>query len=309
VGKTIYLDPHIAQLAKTSGPPWAKQRRYEDLYGQYLEFFEKIAKTPPDTPIVANNVPISWVPLLRYLRCQIGQGIIWFPHDRLMERMAFEVDPSDRTAIETFCGFRPELVDALWKCDMQWRTQRPIYEKAGPFVVTNNGSFHRAEVQQFMAKNWSKRREKRSEKECLRDKVVILPCAADKPFPAPMHEKVLAMLPDDSWHAMIATGVCGLVDRDMWDQMPWYDSGIPNRWRVFDQTRNYFQQFPHRRVVLYIDFYSEAVHAGLQAAHHLSVTESVNDVQFYFDYLDLNDPALLTKLQKTINRKDEEGEL
>lgn len=294
MGKTIYLDPFMQEVARTP-------RRYEDEYGQYLGFFQKIAQTPPDTPIVVTRVPFSWVPLLRYLRCQIGQGIVWFPHDRLMERVAFEVDPSDRTAIETLCGFRPELVDALWKCDMQWMTLRPVYNKSGPFVVTNNGSFHRKEVVEFRRMINAQGR-KRTESERKADKVVIIPCAADKPFPAPLHQTVLDMLPDDTWHAMIATGVCGLVDQRYWGLMPWYDSGIPNRWRVFEATRNYFTTYPHRRVVLYMDFYSEAVFAGLSASAHVAVSESINDVQFYFDYLDLNEPERLGRLKLALNR-------
>lgn len=277
--------------------------RYEDEYGQYLEFFRSIATLPPDVSVVVSRVPFSWVPLLRYLRCQIAQPILWFPHDRLVEPIAFTVDPSDRTAIEVLCGFRPELVDALWKCDMQWVTNRPVFYKFGSFVVTNNGSFHRPEVRNFIARNYMHNRAKRSERERMVDKVVILPCAADKPFPAQLHQRVLDMLPTDgTWHAMIATGVCGLVDQGMWHAMPHYDSGIPNRWRVFEATRDYFRLRPHARVILYIDFYSEAVFAGLAAAGHVSVTEAVNRVQFYSDYLDLLDPVRLASLESLLNR-------
>jgi predicted RNA-binding protein len=281
-----------------------QQQTYEDEYGQYLAIFREVASLPPDIPVVVSGAPFTWVPLLRYLRCQCVSPQVWFPHCWTMRDVAFEFDPSDRTMVEAFSCLRPELVDALWKCDMQWMSQRPLYNKSGPFVITNNGSFHRREVTTFLQRIEFELTKKRTEKELAIDKVVLLPCAADKPFPAPMHQRVLDMLPPTgSWHAMIATGVCGLVPDTLWAEMPWYDSGIPNRWRVFTATRDYFKRRPHSRVILYMDFYSQAVHAGLAAADHLGVTTAVNPVQFYEDYLDLNDPERLKQLNTIINRK------
>jgi hypothetical protein len=293
VGKTRYF-----QIEMRS---YNERARYEDEYGMYLDVFKDIAGLPPDIPVVVSGAPFTWVPFLRYLRCQCVDPQIWFPQCYTLRNLAFEFDPSDRTMVEALTCLRPELVDALWKCDMQWLSQRPLYNKAGPFVVTNNGSFHRLEVFKFLQRIDFEVTKKRSDDERRQNKVVLLPCAADKPFPAPMHQRVLDMLPDDTWHAMIATGVCGLVPDTLWKEMPWYDSGIPNRWRVYTKTRDYFRARPHGRVILYMDFYSQAVYDGLAAANHISVTESVNPVEFYYDYLDLSDPERLKRLHHLIN--------
>lgn len=295
MGRTRYLQVNMIVLNQ--------QVKYEDEYGQYLNIFREVATTPPDCPVVVSGAPYSWVPLLRYLRCQCVDPQIWFPHCYHLRDLAFEIDPSDRTMIEALSCLRPETVDALWKCDAQWKSQRPIYNTSGPFVVTNNASFYRREVTFFRQRVQFELTKKRTDLERLQDKVVLLPCAADKPFPAPMHQKVLDMLPDETWHAMIATGVCGLVPDTLWKEMPWYDSGIPNRWRVYNQTRDYFKMRPHRRVVMYMDFYSEAVWDGLAAAAHLGVTHAINPVEFYADYLDLNEPDRLAKLHSVIQHE------
>jgi hypothetical protein len=284
-----------------------QQQTYEDEYGQYLAIFREVASLPPDIPVVVSGAPFTWVPLLRYLRCQCVSPQVWFPHCWTMRDVAFDFDPSDRTMVEAFSCLRPELVDALWKCDVQWESKRPLYNDAGPFVVTNNGSFHRRSVMEFLQRIEREVTKKRWPEDVAKDKVVLLPCAADKPFPARMHQRVLDMLPDDTWHAMIATGVCGLVPDTLWAEMPWYDSGIPNRWRVYTFTRDYFRRRPHARIILYMDFYSQAVWDGICAAGHRSFTEAINPIQFYQDYLDLNDPELLKKLDTVINRK--RGEL
>jgi predicted RNA-binding protein len=218
-------------------------------------------------------------------------------------KVAYDVDPSDRTMIEALCCVRPELVDALWKCDMQWESQRPVYVATGPFMVTSNSSFHRAEVRDFLARiAHYKKHKKLTPEQVARTNVVLLPCAADKPFPAPMHEAVLSMLPDATWYAAIVTGVCGIVPQEMWAEMPWYDSGIPNRWRVYTACRDYFRARPHARVVMYMDFYSEAVFDALNASNH-SHAETVNPVQFYYDYLDLGDNKRLLELRALLRRE------
>jgi hypothetical protein len=295
VGQTRYLQIDMNVLNQ--------QQTYEDEYGHYLAIFHEVAGLPPDIPVVVAGAPFTWVPLLRYLRCQCVSPQVWFPHCWAVRDLAFDFDPSDRTMVEALTCLRPELVDALWKCDTQWLSQRPLYNKAGPFVVTNNGSFHRQEVTKFLAHVRFELTRKRHEWEPHQDKVVLLPCAADKPFPAPMHQRVLDMLPDKTWHTMIATGVCGLVPDTLWNKMPWYDSGIPNRWRVYTATRDYFRRRPHVRVVMYMDFYSQAVFDGLAAANHITVIDAVNPVQFYSDYLDLSDPERLKRLNHIINNK------
>lgn len=271
-------------------------RTYEDQYQGYLRLFEDIARTPPDIAIQVKGPPWSWVPLLHYLRCLPIAPRTFFRHDEaargaVVVARAASPNCMDRTFVEVMCGFRPECVDALWKCDMQWKTERAKgYENDGvEFVVTNNGSFHRREVNAFT--------------EVLREyvpkkrNVVLVPCAADKPYPAPLHRAILAFLPD-SYYLCNVTGVLGLVPQDLWDHMPHYDSGIPNRWRVLEAVKWYFRKFSHEKIVVYCDFYVEAISIGLDMAAQ-SATFMV-PVEFHADYLDLLDEGRLLSLRRVL---------
>ncbi len=172
---------------------------------------------------------------------------------------------------------------------MQWNTThvRQFYPKRD-FVVTNNGSFHRQEVKDYLVKLQHYQPTKR--------KVCLVPCAADKPYPSKLHQVILDGLPDD-YYLMIGTGVLGLVPHDLWGEMPWYDSGIPNQWRLQMAVRDYFRRTLHERVVVYHDFYSEAIQIGLKLSSvPMSRVKFVNPVKPYDDYIDLMDPARLTAL-------------
>jgi hypothetical protein len=48
--------------------------------------------------------------------------------------------------------------------------------------------------------------------------------------------------------------------------MPEYDSGVPNRWRVLKEVKRHFSLNAYEHVVVYSDFYSEAVSLGLEAS-------------------------------------------
>ena len=240
---------------------------------------------------------MCWVPLLRYLGVQtIVDPVLFFKHDWLVAPLwntgALKQTTLDRTTIEVLCGLRPELVDALWKCDMQWETMRVPHERQKEFIVTNNGSFHRKEVLDFL---WQLQQYSPTKK-----KVVLVPCAADKPYPAPMHSEVLALMPEN-FYLMNATGVLGLVPQDLWSIMPHYDSGLPNEWRLFNTVKMYFSKHHHEQIVVYCDYYNEAIYEGLRAVGQLDRTTFVNEVKFYADYLNLLEPARLAQLKSAIN--------
>lgn len=265
---------------------------YENTYGKYMDIFERIATT--SEPVVVINPPNTWKPLLAYLNCDIRGGQVFFEHDDYINDSM--LDNIDRTAVEVLTGFRPETVDALWKIDMQWDMPAGRLMAQSPkkdFIITNNGSFHRFEVLGYMHRleNYTP----------TKKKVVLCPCAANKPYPAELHQRLLNMLPDD-YYLMIATGVLGLVPQDLWDVMPWYDSGIPNEWRLKNTVSRYFTKHEHERVVLYTDYYTLAILEGLEQATSpgLSNVASINEAKFYYDYLDLLDETRLAKLSEEL---------
>lgn len=276
---------------------------YEDRYGGYLKVFKDIAENDADELIVT-NAPASWVPLLNYLNCDVYDPRVLFDHDLLVLRMIryggschISTGKLDRTAVEVLCGFRPETTDALWKVDMQWtlakhRQRNSEYRKE--FIVTTNGSFHRPEVLEYLRNvlpNYTP--EKR--------KVVLVPCAADKPYPSKMHQAVLDRMPDDFYLANV-TGVLGIVPQDLWPEMPHYDSGLPYEWRLKQILGQYLTRHEHEVVVVYADFYSLAIHDAVTMSCHWPRTWFVNQVKFYEDYLDLLDPVRLESLEEVFKR-------
>lgn len=271
--------------------------RYEDRYGGYLEIFHDILKTiqEPD-PVVVVGAPWSWVALIRYMGAEVQRPVSFFG---VADQIAFSVlrqasSPHllTRSVIETLCALRPETIDALWKVDRQWGLKAkgapaPLKE----FIITGNGSFDREEIQTYERHLASYTPTKR--------KVVLVPCAADKPYPAEIHKAVLALMPPDFYLANI-TGVLGIVPMDLWPVMPHYDSGIPNEWRCMNVVFKYFQKFPHERVICYCDFYNLAVDAAFRLLDR--PIEFVNEVKFYSDYLNLLDPERLAALKAAFDR-------
>ncbi len=265
--------------------------RYEDRYGKFLDVFHQIAEAPKLEHVEVLRPPVSWHPLLTYLDCQRINEQLYFPQDSLLRNayQALEWNNLDRTGFEVLCGFRPELVDALWKCDNEWNTthvrQFP-FEKE--FVVTNNGSFFRQEVKAYLADL--------AHYQPTKSKVCLIPCSADKPPPSQLQRTVLDLLPDD-YYLMIGTGVLGLVPQDLWPSMVQYDSGIPNQWRLMMAVRDYFKRTVHDRVVVYHDFYSEAIQIGLKLSGiPMSRVRFVNPVKFYSSYINLLAPERLAVL-------------
>jgi len=308
LGSAIAVSVDLASL------PEAKM--YEDRYQQYIDIFKRLATTPGHMMPLVSNAPWSWVPLLYYIGCAIESPRRVFEHCYAVEG-AWTSAPSfnDRTLIEVLCGFRPETVDALWKVDMQWPIGegriRPDFVHEREFIVTNNGSFHRPEVREFLTELALYRPRKKN--------VVLVPCAADKPYPAPMHRAVLNMMPSNFYMANV-TGVVGIAPQDLWDVMPHYDSGVPNRWRAMQLVKEYFDKHTHDRVIVYCDFYNQAIYEAFRSLgyevvdlddegvvrlssrnmHADTLVEFVMPVEFYADYVDLMAPDRLERLRKVI---------
>lgn len=279
------------QLDLTSMP---QGKTYEDRYQGYLAIFKQIAETPPQVTVEVFNPPWSWFPLLKHLNCIVDTPRKFFDHCDLVRGAMAAMGPSlfDRTTVEVLAGFRPECADALWKIDMQWAVpfgRTRVYEDKGEFIVTTNGAFHRPEVLSYMRALDAYQPTKK--------RVVLVPCAADKPYPAPMHMHILSRMPDD-WYMMNATGVVGLIPQDLWNIAPHYDSGIPNRWRLFETIKRYFNQHEHEQIIVYCDFYSEAIQAAFRAIGQDNRVTYILPVKFYADYVDLTNPTLLDALTR-----------
>ena len=263
-------------------------KRYEDTYGLYLDILKEVAESER---VVVVNPPFCWIPLLHYFDAEVIGGQEFFEQDKWFDFCGI-MDFKNRHLIEVLSTVRPELVDALWKSDMQWKIKFVLLKKKKEFFVTNNGSFHRPEVNSYIEELWKFVPEKKN--------VVLVPCAADKPYPSPLHKKVLSMMPEDFYLANV-TGVLGVVPQDLWRLMPHYDSGIPNEWRLFQIARKYFSKFEHDKIVCYLDYYSVPLYHVFSSLKQLNNVVFVNDIKFYADYLDLLDEKLLCRLENSFN--------
>jgi hypothetical protein len=275
--------------------PMPSGARYEDAYGKYLDIFKRVAETPPEVKVRVLYAPCSWVPLLVYLGAEVDSVQDFFDHDCVLRSMMTDSDGDydgigavDRTMVEVLCGFRPECVDALWKCDMEWDCKRTRDEGKREFIVTTNGAFYRKEVLRYLETLQVYRSPYRF--------AVLIPCAADKPYPALLHQRVLDILPPH-YELITATGVLGLVPQSLWAVMPYYDSGIPNEWRLYNMTREYFNRHDYVHVISYTDFYSYAIAQGFAAIGQSERLQFVDPPVRRMGYLDLLAPHRLDALR------------
>ena len=124
-----------------------KGERYEKTYGQWLEVFEQIAHAAPEIIIDVSRPPASWVPLLMWLGATVYSPRVHFLDSDPLAMRCLDIDESNivtsvfsRTQVEVLSSWRPETVDALYKCDMQWQTPRTYKcEHSTGFDITTKG--------------------------------------------------------------------------------------------------------------------------------------------------------------------------
>jgi hypothetical protein len=258
----------------TSEAGRAHAQTYAHEYDGFMQFFRLLAHAT--TPIECVDVPSVWVPFVLWLghevvtvetslrRCEVS-SVPWGELYRTAMQKGYG-DP--RRVVEIASVSQPELVHALYCADTEWPCLLRKREHRTEFAVTCNGSFFRDEVQAYrhtLAKFVPTKR-----------KVVIVPCSAEKPYPALLHRRVQERLPNTGeWYVMIATGVLGLVPDGLWSSMPMYDSGLPYALRCEQTVAAYFSRHWHDAIVVYSDFYANAVHKGLAAANALSRADFV----------------------------------
>ena len=269
--------------------------RYEDRYGSWLQFFKQVAENPQ---VVITECPRCWAPFLFYLGATIQSEIRHFSEDRWVAagvyKTAFSIGRL-REYVEVCSAMRPELVDALYKADMEWKSQIGAWRhtKQKQFQVTCNGSFFRPEVLNYLDVLTS-----RLKYDPLIKGAVFVPCAADKPYPSPVHTAVMNLL-NPFEEIVIVTGVCGVVPKSLWPVMPHYDSGLPNELRVTQWVQNICLKRQYKYVVSYCDFYNPAIKEGFEKVH-FEHSYFVHRCERYIPYQNLLSASSIERLKSKL---------
>lgn len=273
----------------------AENTLYENTYGGYIDLFKMLATS--DVAFECENVPLCWGPLITYLGHVVMSTKFYADIDPVkvdwVEQMVRAEDP--RHVVEIAAACRPELVHALYLIDTEWHCKHKLAGLRDEFIVTTNASFFRPEVVRYF--------------ELLRsfqpaaENCVIVPCAADKPYPSPLHKAVKARIPEgESWELIVVTGVLGLVPEALWPNAPAYDAGIPNFQRVEETVAWYFTRHHYERVLVYSDFCAHAINRGLTG------NSVVEELEFFFghyprdSYENLMLPMHLDRLENSLRR-------
>lgn len=235
-----------------------KGKTYEDSYGAWLDIFRQVACSPIDARLTIRGAPRSWVTLLAYLGGRVIEPQVHFEEDLFLnsvsEDMFSAVEKGRlRELVEMHSTLRPELVDALYKSDVEWPTIERLHQTQKKFNVTNNGSFHRPEVLAYL--RWLKTYR------ATKPRCVVVPCAADKPYPAPLHQRVIQVLESKGvrhlYEVLIASGVLGILPEAAWSDAPEYDAGLPYPWRLFHVASQFFSANDYEKIVVYSDYNHE----------------------------------------------------
>lgn len=324
------MEPQVIDLTRVP-----QGDTYENTYGAWMGIFRQVAESSED--IVVVNPPTLWIPLLVYLGADIQaeetgitepeqlRSLLFAAHGggrhRAVESTLVVVKRAImqdrlRELVQMFEGARPELVDALYKSDKEWATVNRCPQRAqNEFIVAGNGAFQRPEVLDYM--------ERLRRYTGYLPVALMLPCAADKPYPSVLHKRAkqtVEMVIGHNVERVIFTGTLGYCPEAMWDEMPHYDSGMPNQWRLQEMTRTFLPRQPWKVIVVYGDFYNHAVcnglrlrgatedgtfvvpdHPEVRAFHTVDgqLVVFVNEIRHYDEYLDLLADENLARLYAT----------
>jgi len=282
---------------------------YGNTYGNYMQLFEDISKLPKGSKVVVCNVPASWAPVLFYLRADIQGPLTSKFASCPLVKGAIEgrgkITYLTRADIEVLSTVRPECSDALWRIDNVWVPERrrlelcavqetSIKEPHG-LVITTNASQYRPEVLSYLRTLYT------FEVPRGKNKVLLVPCSADKPYPNEEQALLAQMLPDDSWYVCVVSGVLGLVPEFLYSEAPEYDAGIPMHWRVFKEVGAYFLTNPHLKVVCASEFYAEAIALAWRAYKLTTPIRFVFPTIERDDYENLSSPENLKRIEQLIN--------
>jgi len=273
---------------------------YEEEYGKWLDVFREVAFTTLDFDVEVIGPPVSWVPLLERLGARVvNPRILFQPQDQLAQGMLLsdaDDDAHGRTILEAVCSLRPETADSLYLFDTTWDSARvqgahELMTTTGEIVMPSNASHNRPEIVEYL-------RILRAYTPRLK-KAVLVPCAADKPYPSRLHRAVRNAIADD-WYQVVVTGALGLVPEELWPLAPLYDAGpfvtpaAGGKWRVFDEARRYFGRHKHEKVVIYCSSYADP----LQAAFNVHLADGIITEGRTLYAPDYMEPAALETLRR-----------
>lgn len=257
-------------------------QRYSDTYGKYLEVFKEINEF-----CVVDNAPRCWVPLLYYLGASVNSMRWAFPEDDFIPFDSviefggkFYRTEDPRHMVEVFCAMRPELIDALWKIDNQWK--KPISTMMDgrrdikkDMLITTTNSFDRPEIKKFISEV--------GRYKSVLGKCVITNCSADKPYPSEVHKRIKTLYPEHE--LLVISGVTGIVPERFFPMMPNYDSGMPNFWRIKKLSADYFIRNRYDEIVVFTEFNQYALNETLMQICPDSKIIFKFPHQHYIDYI------------------------
>lgn len=278
-------------------PSRNKGKTYEATYLGWIEFFKEIAHA--NSRVMVRDYPRSWTQFIRYMGHTSMSYQLWFLEDSLVlfnEQRSEHIYGNyevERRIVEIASTMRPELAHALYLWDTQWHSHPNAVErmrfrenqKSKEFVVTCNASFFRKEVMDYfkLLDEWT------PPIEYYGKQVILCPCAADKPYPAPLHKAIRCVAPEA--YLIVVTGVLGVVPESLWSVAPNYDAGIPYNERVRGAVAQFFSRFPlprGRRPIIYSDYLHRVIEQGLSSAGqaYASVFDTTPAEEGYMDLMD-----------------------
>jgi predicted RNA-binding protein len=182
------------------------------------------------------------------------------------------------------------LVDALWRADMKWTGERRHQPDAGPFPIATYSGFWRPEIMSYIERV-------REAFVPTKDRCIVLPCAADKPYPAPIH-RIVKDIAGSRYEIIAASTAIGYAPESMWPGMPLYDAGLPFFERFKELSKEFWKKHAkhYKKVIIYTDMLQSDI-----AAH---VPRSIRSIPVKFprrcDYKPLLWDRYLNKLRTAV---------
>jgi predicted RNA-binding protein len=226
----------------------------------------------------------------------VKEVVTWFEEDLIV--WPEKIDARRKVEIASTC--RPELVHALYLWDTDWGRTRTVSLSNG-FNVTCNGSFYRKEVLDYIyaLHKWIPSYDVKN------TVVVICPCAADKPYPAPLHVDIKRYCPEA--YLIVCTGVLGLIPESLWSIAPNYDSGLPNYVRVEEEVQHYFAWKTHSHLIIYSDHYRHAFIKAAKSVGQKCIFFPLLGKESLSGYMPLRSEENLTALKKVYDAEIKEA--
>jgi len=266
---------------------------YEDTYSGWLRVFQNIAEGPRGAWSVHSRVPaIDWG-AAKILSYYLGGET-----DTHADHKDFRFT---RAEVEHACAQHPLLVDALWRADMRWGNKHfRRHQTEKTFNISTYSGFWRPEILDYMELVRTVHKPKAN------TIYVMTPCAADKPYPAPLHKAVADVCralipPHQAWEVLPVSSAVGPCPQDSWEQMPHYDAGLPFFERVKDTLDAWALPPTSTVYVNYTDMLQQDINQTLEdlGACLYPVFPAIDPRA---DYLPLMESTFLSRLSFTIEQ-------